>query len=161
MLYMGHLCQLTLILIFPILLCPQTHAVGARDPGAPQKITLDEENVRTGMMCSPQCNRTNAELEGTSESSSISSSDEFVQPNGGARGRSPSLHAPVSHIHTARKVRDWTLSVTKPIAIIEDSNLRRIPFFANSNLQIESFLGHGLTTSVECWTNWSLITRLN
>lgn len=119
----------------------ETHAVEAGDPGAPQKITSDEGNMRTGMMCSPQCNRNNADFEGTSESSSISSSDDFVQPSGGARGRPPSLHAPVSHIHTTRKVRDWTLSVTKPIAIIGDSNLRRIPFIANSNLQIDSFPG--------------------
>lgn len=126
------------------------------DPGTIQKIT-SEEIPRT-RMGSPQCNRTNAELEGTSESSStISSLDEFVQSNGGTLGRSPSLYASISHIHTQRKVQDWVLLATKPIAIIGDLNLRRISFFMNSNLQIP-FRGHGLIPSLGCWR---LMTQLN
>ena len=48
---------------------------------------------------------------------------------------------PFRHPNTDRKIQDWNLSVTKPILIIGDSNLCRIPQYSHTAIQIDSFPG--------------------
>lgn len=45
------------------------------------------------------------------------------------------------HPNTSRKMSAWTMSVIKPIVLIGDSNLSRIPYVVNSNVQVDSFPG--------------------
>lgn len=51
---------------------------------------------------------------------------------------------PKRHPNTTRKIKDWSLKVTKPIVIVGDSNLSRIPPFDNAEVQIDSFPGAGI-----------------
>jgi len=48
---------------------------------------------------------------------------------------------PTRHPNTDRKTTDWTLRVDKPIAVLGDSNLSRIPTFRDPRLQVDSFPG--------------------
>lgn len=53
----------------------------------------------------------------------------------------PSRSEPVRHRNTDRKIADWSLEVVKPIVIMGDSNLSRIPLFEDDRLQVDSFPG--------------------
>lgn len=48
---------------------------------------------------------------------------------------------PTRHPNTNRKTIDWTLRVDKPIAVLGDSNLSRIPTFRDPRVQVDSFPG--------------------
>lgn len=51
------------------------------------------------------------------------------------------LLKPHRHPNTDHKIRDWSLTIKKPIVIVGDSNLSRIPYFTNTSIQIDSFPG--------------------
>lgn len=53
----------------------------------------------------------------------------------------PSRLEPCWHPNTNPKVKDWHLYVIKPILLIGDSNLSRIPPFRDDNIQVDSFPG--------------------
>jgi len=48
---------------------------------------------------------------------------------------------PLRHPNTNRKIHEWNLKVVKPILIIGDSNLARIPYFWDPRVQVDSFPG--------------------
>ena len=48
---------------------------------------------------------------------------------------------PVRHPNSIRKIWDWELTIRKPIVIIGDSNISRIPRFADPRVQADSFPG--------------------
>ncbi|KAM8749508.1 uncharacterized protein AB9X84_014314 [Acanthopagrus schlegelii] len=48
---------------------------------------------------------------------------------------------PKRHPNTTRKIKDWELEVFKPVLIVGDSNLARIPPFQNEEIQVDSFPG--------------------
>ncbi|XP_053089523.1 uncharacterized protein LOC117596787 [Pangasianodon hypophthalmus] len=48
---------------------------------------------------------------------------------------------PTRHPNTTRKIADWTLEVKKPVLFIGDSNLSRIPYFSDENVQVDSYPG--------------------
>lgn len=54
-----------------------------------------------------------------------------------SRRRPPSWRPP----GTNRKVKEWNLSVIKPVLIVCDSNLSRMPSFRDDIIQIDSFPG--------------------
>lgn len=54
---------------------------------------------------------------------------------------SDSIQFPTKHARSNRKIQDWELKIHKPIVIIGDSNLARIPHFRNPSIQIDSFPG--------------------
>lgn len=61
------------------------------------------------------------------------------------RHKPPSVPAhsllPTVHPRTTRKLQDWQIIVEKPVLILGDSNLARIPVFTDTRLQIDSFPG--------------------
>ncbi|KAK3558079.1 hypothetical protein QTP86_009201 [Hemibagrus guttatus] len=60
------------------------------------------------------------------------------------KGKEHSLSArlePTKHLRTVRKIFDWEIEVVKPILIIGDSNLARIPQFRDTKVQVDSFPG--------------------
>ncbi|KAJ4928842.1 hypothetical protein JOQ06_004466 [Pogonophryne albipinna] len=63
----------------------------------------------------------------------------FFKPTSSA---SPTHYKPTYHIARAqKKVQDWSLSGTKPILILGDSNINRIPPHNNPNIQLDSYPG--------------------
>ncbi|MGL5802998.1 MAG: hypothetical protein ACRCX7_10470, partial [Cetobacterium sp.] len=48
---------------------------------------------------------------------------------------------PTKHPRTVRKIFDWEIEIVKPILIIGDSNLARIPQFRDIRVQVDSFPG--------------------
>lgn len=52
-----------------------------------------------------------------------------------------SRREPVRHPNTGRKIRDWVINILKPIVVIGDSNLSRIPPFSDARVQVDSFPG--------------------
>ena len=71
------------------------------------------------------------------------SEDVFALPS----GSSPNFAArrePHRHITTNRKLKDWSVKIIKPIVILGDSNLSRIPHFEDPKIQIDSFPGAGI-----------------
>lgn len=48
---------------------------------------------------------------------------------------------PRRHPNTNHKVKDWSLEIIKPVVIVGDSNLSRIPSFEDDFIQIDSFPG--------------------
>lgn len=48
---------------------------------------------------------------------------------------------PVRHPNSTRKILEWELTIRKPIVIIGDSNISRIPGFTDSRVQADSFPG--------------------
>lgn len=105
------------------------------EPRPADKRGLDNE---TGMIEPPRQVMTETSVGGQSESTS------FPQSNGqGSSGHTP-LFQPTRHT----KGKDWVLNITKPIVILGDSNLSRVPPFSNANVQVDSFPGaafHHLT----------------
>lgn len=55
---------------------------------------------------------------------------------GGAARREPRIHP-----RTERKIFDWNLEIIKPIVVVGDSNLARIPSFVDPRVQVDSFPG--------------------
>lgn len=53
----------------------------------------------------------------------------------------PFLYQPTRHDMTNRKIYDWKIKSLKPIAIIGDSNLKRIPYHPYKHIQIDSYPG--------------------
>lgn len=53
----------------------------------------------------------------------------------------PERTEPTVHQHTIYKNQDWRLTVRKPILIIGDSNLARIPVFTDERVQVDSYPG--------------------
>ena len=43
--------------------------------------------------------------------------------------------------HPTRKVTDWFFKGTKPVLILDDSNINRIPSHSNPNIQLDSYPG--------------------
>lgn len=48
---------------------------------------------------------------------------------------------PTRHPNTNRKIASWIIKVKKPIIILGDSNLSRIPVFRDSKVQVDSYPG--------------------
>lgn len=48
---------------------------------------------------------------------------------------------PFRHPNTMRKIHDWVIEISKPIVIVGDSNLARIPTFSDTRVQVDSFPG--------------------
>jgi hypothetical protein len=48
---------------------------------------------------------------------------------------------PVRHPNSIRKIWDWEFTIRKPIVIIGDPNISRIPRFADPRVQADSFPG--------------------
>lgn len=48
---------------------------------------------------------------------------------------------PKRHPNTNRKIKEWSLEVIKPVVIVGDSNLARIPAFESEEVQVDSFPG--------------------
>ncbi|KAF3836286.1 hypothetical protein F7725_028844 [Dissostichus mawsoni] len=63
----------------------------------------------------------------------------FFQPTSSA---SPTHYEPIYHMaKPQRNVQDWSFSGTKPILILGDSNINRIPPHTNRKLQLDSYPG--------------------
>lgn len=98
----------------------------------PRPADKRELDIETGMIEPPRRVMTETTVGGQSESTS------FPQSNGqGPSGHTPPLFHPTRHT----KGKDWRLNISKPIVILGDSNLSRIPPFPNANIQVNSFPG--------------------
>lgn len=71
-----------------------------------------------------------------SQSESPSNNPAKLPPGPGATRREP-----LRHTNTVRKIHDWTIEIIKPIVILGDSNLSRIPSFVDARVQVDSFPG--------------------
>lgn len=58
-----------------------------------------------------------------------------------ATNSSPLGYRPTRHPNTSRKYTGWSITITKPIVFIGDSNLSRIPNFTHPDIQIDSYPG--------------------
>ncbi|KAJ3583682.1 hypothetical protein NHX12_015937 [Muraenolepis orangiensis] len=63
------------------------------------------------------------------------------RPSEDNQPRSPSYYQPRIHPHTNRKATMWSLPIRKPIIIMGDSNIARIPKFKQDGIQADSFPG--------------------
>ena len=108
-----------------------------RDPGSPVRVELEKPTTKDGgnTMMSP--------AESLHRDNTAAQSD----PRPSAEAHSVveqlllSRREPRVHPRTTRKLKAWTLTVTKPVLIIGDSNLARIPPFTDPNVQIDSYPG--------------------
>ena len=55
-----------------------------------------------------------------------------------------SRQEPLRHPNTSQKGKNWNLDIIKPVVILGDSNLSRIPSFTDERVQIDSFPGAGI-----------------
>ncbi|MGL5128560.1 MAG: hypothetical protein ACRC7D_10460, partial [Aeromonas popoffii] len=63
-----------------------------------------------------------------------------IGEQGGSRDQDLNLNM-TRHPNTSRKMLTWQMSVKKPIILMGDSNLSRIPYMVNSQVQVDSFPG--------------------
>lgn len=61
---------------------------------------------------------------------------------------SSTLSTPTYHTYSKHKLSEWSLSPSKPVLIIGDSNLNRIPAHAFTDIQIDSYPG---ATTYHLW----------
>lgn len=60
---------------------------------------------------------------------------------------------PRRHLHTNRKLKDWTLNAGCKYLTIGDSNLAHFPYYRDSDLQIDSYPGGNLLHAASLLTN--------
>lgn len=106
--------------------------------------TVEKRRTRMTVPLSKVIHQTEKMIQ--SESTSSTRAD-TVGPSG-----APQVFFPTRHTRLDDHNADWTLSTTRPIVFMGDSNLSRIPKFSHSNIQIDSFPGstfHHLTDLVK------------
>lgn len=79
---------------------------------------------------------------GPSEASSIASSKSLPPPAPALIASSPISMKPTCHLaRPHRKLQDWSFRVKRPVLILGDSNINRIPCNYNPNIQLDSYPG--------------------
>ena len=57
------------------------------------------------------------------------------------RRAEPTMCGPTRHSNTSQKIKNWALRVEKPVLILGDSNLARIPRYNYPSVQVDAFPG--------------------